>query len=98
MFHIKVAIDSCGAVTRTPLHILMRDHQLVQIKPQSAIQVGFRWQPPCGAAVHSMCREMVFLRDKEAAKKWLALSEINGSLFTLMQAIEFGSGFFSPLL
>lgn len=98
MFHMRVAIDSCCAVTRTPLHILMRDQQLVQIKPQSTIQVGIRWQPPCGVAAHSMCREMVFLKDKEAAQKWLALSETKSSLFTLMQAVEFGSGFFSPLL
>jgi mercuric reductase len=46
----------------------------------------------------SLCMEMMFLRDSEIASRWLAREPDNREIFTLPEAIEFGSRFFVPLI
>jgi hypothetical protein len=42
--------------------------------------------------------EMMFLRDGETARQWLAADSVNREVFTLQEAVEFGSRFFVPLM
>lgn len=98
LFHVRVTIDSCCRVTQVPIHLVMQDKELIESKPASGVLVGVRWQPPCGTAAHSMCREMVFLRDYTVVEQWQQMHDTDCSVFTLSEAVEFGRGFFSPLL
>lgn len=98
LLQCRVEIESVCNISAKAVHISMQDEQLLSATPDSGLHIGVRWQPPCGTAAHSMCREMVFLHDRQAAQQWLQSSEIDASLFDLPQAISFGSGFFRPLL
>jgi len=98
LFHVRVTIDSRCSVTQVPIYLAMQDMELVESKPSSGLLVGIRWQPPSGAAAHSMCREMVFLHDDTVVDQWQQRHDTDCSVFTLLEAIEFGRGFFSPLL
>ena len=46
----------------------------------------------------SLCMEMMFLRDGETARQWLADDPETREVFTLQEAVEFGGRFFSPLV
>jgi len=62
-------------------------------------RVGVRWRRPSGdCAAHSLCREMVFLKDDDVARQWHG-SDLQGhSVYTLEQALAFSVGYFRPLL
>ena len=77
----------------------MQGEQVVTaVEEGDNLYVGIRWQQPCGAAAHSLCRDMVFLLGEEAAEKWQQRSEIEGSVFDLPTAVAIGSVFFRPLM
>jgi Alkylmercury lyase len=46
----------------------------------------------------SLCMEMMFFRDGDIARQWLANDPETREVFTLQEAIEFGARFFSPLV
>jgi hypothetical protein len=98
MFDIEVEIESICRVTKTPIYIHMRGSQILAARPSPDIQVGVRWQMPTGAAAHSMCMEMVFLKDQDVAATWQGGDTENTSIFNLEEAVAFGSAFFVPLL
>lgn len=98
MFDTEVQIESSCKVTRTPISIRMRGKEILHAQPSAAVTVGIRWQMPTDVAAHSMCMEMVFLKDRHVAESWQGNDSENLSLFTLPEAVEFGSGFFQPLL
>lgn len=97
MFSTDVSIDSRCHVTGEPVHIHMRGTEVIASTPAEVV-VGIRWQMPCGVAAHSMCTEMVFLKDSETAQQWQGDDLDSISLFTLAEAIDFGQAFFLPLL
>lgn len=98
LFDADVKIESGCHVTLTPLSIHMQGSNILDAKPPTNITVGIRWQMPSAVAAHSMCMEMVFLKDRNSAVSWQGADPENISLFTLPEAVEFGSGFFLPLL
>jgi len=98
MFATEVVIESTCHVTRTPITIRMRNDRLLEAKPTADVMIGIRWQMPSAVAAHSMCMQMVFLRDRQTAVNWQVGDTENISLFTLPEAIEFGKAFFMPLL
>ena len=50
------------------------------------------------SCVTSLCTEMIFLKDKTTAEKWLSEDVTNRENSTLDEAIEFASYFFKPLI
>ncbi|MCG6885839.1 MAG: alkylmercury lyase family protein, partial [Proteobacteria bacterium] len=98
MFDTNVVIESECRVTKTPITIRMHGSKILEAIPTPGIIIGIRWQMPSGAAAHSMCMEMVFLKDSKTAKDWQGGDVDNSSLFSLPDAVEFGKAFFLPLL
>jgi len=98
MFDAEVEISSNCHVTGTALSIRMQGEYLLEVTPSADVHVGVRWQNPSACAAHSLCLEMVFLRDQSTALEWQADDRENTSLFNLQDAIVFGAGFFTPLL
>jgi len=94
----EVEIESRCHVTGEPIHIRQRDEEILETKPSAEVRVGVRWQQPSTCAAHSMCVEMVFLKDESTALAWQGGDTSNISLFTLPEAIAFGAAFFKPLL
>lgn len=97
LFAAEVQIDSVCHVSGTPILIRMRKSAILDVQPGDDVSIGIRWQMPSGVAAHSMCMEMVFLKDRQTALTWQAGETEYKSLFTLAEAIEFGKGFFLPL-
>ncbi|NNF96434.1 MAG: hypothetical protein HKM94_05865 [Halobacteria archaeon] len=98
MFEVEANIKSSCAIGGTPVSLHMQGEQVVSVDGGDDLYVGIRWQTPCGAAAHSLCRDMVFLLGQEAADKWRRRSEIEGSVFELPTAVAIGNAFFRPLL
>ena len=98
MFDAEVEISSRCHVTGTVITIHMQGETLQEVSPSPEVHVGVRWQNPSACAAHSMCLEMVFLKDQPTALEWQAGDTENTSLFNLQDAIAFGAGFFTPLL
>jgi hypothetical protein len=98
MYDLEVRIESRCHVTGELISIVQRGMNIIEAHPDREVRVGIHWQNPCGAAAHSMCLEMVFLRDAETAAKWQNGDTENLTVFTLDEAIAFGAGFFKPLV
>ncbi|MEN8204855.1 MAG: alkylmercury lyase family protein [Pseudomonadota bacterium] len=98
MFDAEVEITSRCHVTGTAITIQMQGETLHEVSPSPDVHVGVRWQNPSACAAHSMCLEMVFLKDQPTAFEWQAGDTENTSLFNLQDAVAFGAGFFTPLL
>lgn len=96
VFDLAVSIDSECAVTGEPVRVEQRGDVVEAVRPGPGLHVGVRWQQPSGCAAHSMCRDMVFLRDRDVAEHWLA--EGDAGLFDLHEAVAFARGYFQPLL
>jgi mercuric reductase len=97
VFGLEVVTASRCAVTETPIRI----HQIakeVRASSPGGLRIGVRWQQPDGCAAHSMCREMVFLSDLETAERWRGDDPDSAGIFDLDEAVEFGLGFFAPLI
>lgn len=98
MYEIPVEIHSRCRVSGEMVHIKQNGTHILEAAPAS-VRVGVRWQMPSGDhAAHSMCMEMVFLKDDATAAVWRSGDEDYHSVFTLEEAVQFGEGFFKPLL
>ncbi len=98
MFDAEVDIESRCRVTDEPIRIHQHGSRICSAEPSPDIRVGVRWQDPMACAAHSMCLEMVFLKDGPTALAWQKGDTENVSIFTLPEAVEFGAGFFNPLV
>jgi mercuric reductase len=98
MFEVETTIKSSCAIGGKPLSLHMQGEQVSSVDMGDDLYVGIRWQTPCGAAAHSLCRDMVFLLGQAAADKWRRRSDIEGSVFDLSTAVAISSAFFRPLL
>ncbi len=98
MFDAEVDIESRCHVTGEPIHIRQTGTRIDAAEPSPEVRVGVRWQNPTACAAHSMCLEMVFLKDEPTALAWQDGDTENISIFTLPEAVEFGAGFFNPLV
>ncbi|TNF96065.1 MAG: hypothetical protein EP297_10780 [Gammaproteobacteria bacterium] len=97
MFNADVMIHSRCHMTKDTVRIHMHGDEVIETMPIEPM-VGIRWQIPCGVAAHSMCMEMVFIKDQEMAQVWQSEDTENISLFNLPDSIAFGSSFFLPLM
>lgn len=97
MFASEVKIASHCHVSGDPIQIHMQGSEVIESNPDG-VMIGIRWQMPSGAAAHSMCTEMVFLKDENTARQWQGDELDSISLFSLADAIAFGMGFFMPLM
>lgn len=95
VFGVEVCIESGCAVTGDPVRVEQQGTAVADVHP-NGLRVGVRWQHPEGCAAHSMCRDMVFLRDADVAEAWRAGGD--AGLFSLEEGVAFASGFFRPLL
>src|ERR1035438_3923186 len=70
MYGGEVEIESKCRVTHEPVRVKMDGPRIVSASPKGVL-VGVRWDKASGVpAAHSLCMEMVFLRDEAAAKEW----------------------------
>jgi hypothetical protein len=72
--------------------------RILMARPLPRIHVGIRWQQPLGHTEISMCLQMVFLKDGIVGPQWQADDKQHISLFTPMDAVEFGAEYFRPSL
>jgi mercuric reductase len=100
MFGMKTQISSRCRVSGEPVSIVQSGQTIENRDAAGDIHFGILW----GAATadsccaDSLCMEMMFLRDSKIASRWLAREPVNREIFTLPEAIEFGSRFFVPLI
>ena len=98
MFGGSVEIRSKCRITHEPIVIRQEDMRIVEASP-SSVMAGVRWQIPGGShAAHSLCMEMVFLKNDEAAQAWHGGALDHHTVFGLNDAVEFGARFFKPLV
>lgn len=98
MCEARVEIRSRCRVTGDEVRIRQDGDRVVEALP-AGVRVGVRWQRPVGDhAAHSMCTEMVFLRDDAAAAEWHRGDLEHHSVFALDEAVAFGAAVFKPLL
>jgi mercuric reductase len=100
MFGVATQITSQCRVTGDHLNIQQSGNKILNLHKAGDIHLGIYW----GAAnrdsciADSLCMEMMFLRDREIARQWLAEDSDNREVFTLQEGVEFGGRFFAPLL
>lgn len=98
MFELEVTIDSRCAVSYEPIHLRQRSLDLLETKPSKDLLLGIHWRQVTTCAAHSLCREMVFLKDLDAAMIWQQTAPGNRELFELREAVSIAAQFFVPLL
>ncbi len=98
MYDAEVAIESRCQVTGEPIRVHQKGHRILSAEPSTDVRVGVRWQQPGVCAAHSMCLEMVFLKDGDTARWWVEEGEGDKTEFTLDEAVAFGASFFVPLV
>jgi mercuric reductase len=100
MFELKTEISSKCRATGTPVTI-KQDGLIIENPDQAGgIRFGIVWgaASSCSCCANSLCMEMMFLRDGRVAEEWLSVDPGNREVFTLAEAVEFGSRFFVPLM
>jgi len=98
LFDCVADIRSHCRMTGLAIAVRQRGERILEACPDT-IRVGVRWQMPSGgSAAHSLCTEMVFLEDDDAAARWHRGDGRNHSVYTLEQAVAFGARYFRPLL
>ncbi len=98
MFGLEVQIDSRCATSNASIYIHQRGQKLLAVKPSNDLLLGIHWQQTAGCAAHSLCREMVFLKNLEAAMKWQCLAPETRELYDIREAVQLAADFFKPLL
>jgi len=84
MFDAEVVIESSCRVSESAITIQMRGSKILEVQPsEDAVMVGVRWQMPLGVAAHSMCMDMVFLKDRPTAMAWQNNDSENTSIHTI---------------
>ena len=98
LFGMEVAIRSRCHITGEVIVIRQQGMELLEASPSRDIRLGVRWQDPQACAAHSLCLQMVFLKDAQIAHQWQGGNLQDIGLFDLDEAVAFGAAFFGPLL
>ena len=98
MFGVETCIDSKCHATGEPIYICQKGREIAAARPSGDLRVGIRWQTVSTCAAHTLCTEMVFLKDGPTAAGWKSKDPAAIELFTLPEAIEYAGAFFLPLL
>jgi len=98
MYGCDVVIDSRCHVTGEPVRIEQRGFEIRQAEPSGDIHFGIIWgSPSCGCCAHSLCTEMVFLKDRQTAEQWQKDDDCNREIYELEETVHFAAAFFVPL-
>lgn len=100
MFNIETEITSRCRLGGDPVRMHLSGKTLLNPEQAGDVHVGIAWGSAATASccADSLCMEMIFLKDGETARQWLACDPDSREIFSLEQAVEFGDRFFSPLL
>jgi mercuric reductase len=91
-------IESRCRVTGQPVRVKMDGERIVSASP-AGVLVGVRWdEGSCFPAAHSLCVEMVFLRDEAAAREWSGGDVERHTVLSLADGAAFGARFFKALV
>lgn len=91
-----VTIRSTCAETGRAIVVRMSGGAVVASDPPAPI-VGIHWQDPGTCAAATLCREMVFLADAGASRRWAEAVGTAGR-YRLADAVEFADRFFRPVM
>ena len=97
MFDKKVKIESKCHATGEPVYLEQDGSDIIDARPSMDVHFGIIWSSPTGCCAHSLCTEMVFLKDKETSVAWEKECS-SREVYNLEEAIEFSSKFFVPLV
>ena len=97
MFGKRVRIESSCHSTGEPVHIEQDGEKILGAKPSQDVRFGIIWNSPTGCCAHSLCTEMVFLKDKDTAEAW-AKECSQREIYDLVEAVELSARFFVPLV
>lgn len=98
LFDCAVRIRSRCRMTGETITVTQKGKHIVDAHPPT-LRVGVRWQRPSGdSAAHSLCMEMVFLKDDAVAVQWHGSDLRSHTVYSLEQALPFSVGYFGPLL
>ncbi len=98
MFSQELIIHSCCHETGEAIRIHQRGMHLLSVEPHDEVYTGIRWQDTASCAAHTLCREMVFLRDADSAACWQENLSSESTLLSLSRSIELAAAFFLPLV
>lgn len=100
MFNKDTHITSKCRVTGAPVSIRQEGKTIKNPEESEDLRFGIIWgaASSCSCCANSLCMEMMFLKDGKVADEWRAADEENREIFTLEEAVEFGSRFFTPLM
>ncbi|MBE0623221.1 MAG: hypothetical protein IH606_00285 [Burkholderiales bacterium] len=100
MFGMATRIDSRCAVSAERVCILQSGRTIENPDAAGELHMGIAWgaADPDARCADSLCRQMIFLRDGNIARQWLAADASNREIFTLPQALEFAERLFVPLM
>ena len=99
MFNRRVHIDSNCSVSKENISIDQLNQQVFNKEENKNLRFGINWNSAANnCCATSLCTEMIFLKDKETANKWLEEDINNREIFNIDEAITFAAGFFKPLL
>lgn len=100
MFNMDTHITSKCRVTGSPVSILQEGKTIKNPEKAGELRFGIIWgaASSCSCCANSLCMEMMFLKNGEVADEWQAADDKNREVFTLEEAVEFGSRFFVPLM
>jgi mercuric reductase len=100
MFNMETQISSICRVTGNPIIVKQKENLIENAEEIDDVHFGVAWgaASSCSCCANSLCMEMMFLKDGETAKQWLSEDMANREIFTLPDAVEFGSRFFVPLM
>jgi mercuric reductase len=100
MFDAATAITSRCALTGSPVRIRMAATKVLNLAEVRDLQLGIAWAAADAelSCAHSLCLQMVFLRDSATARQWLDADPEGREVFALPQAVQFARRFFAPLL
>lgn len=100
MYNIEVKIESRCHITAAAIEIYQQGKTLIKPSNNADIYLGINWNAASQgtACANSLCTEMIFLKQKNTALKWLNEQADQRQIFTLDEAIAFAAGFFTPLL
>lgn len=100
MFGIKTEISSVCRATGEPITIEQSGRIIENPDETADVRFGIVWgaASACACCAHSLCMEMMFLKDGSIARQWLAEDPDNREIFSLQEAVDFGTRFFTPLM
>lgn len=100
LFNVATQITSHCKISGEQIDIQMEGEKIVNVDETRDVVMGVSWGDADvnTCCSDSLCKEIVFLRDKETAQQWLSDTAVDRELFTLKEATEFASRFFVPLM